>query len=165
MRVLKTDAVGPQIAWPWVVYDIIPSSPQSRGTLSRENLETGETQAISGPIDVSYYAYDGEALAWISGDTNSIFLQTPINAPPMQLFAGAHLQFVSLNQRLVGWGQVQGALAFDRKLGIVVQLSNLLEYYPAISAQAMDWLYQPNPNATDPFSGTVYELGDVSQLP
>jgi hypothetical protein len=165
MRVLTVNAVGPQIAWPWVVYDVVPSSSTSHGTLSRENLETGEIQAIKGPIDVSYYAYDGEALAWISGDTNSVFLQAPISAPPMQLFAGAHLQFVSLNHRLVGWGQVEGALVFDRKLRMVVQLSNLLDYYPAISAQAIDWLYQPNPNATDPFSGTVYELGDVSQLP
>lgn len=165
LRVLEKNAVGPQIVWPWVVYDTVPSSPASHGTLSRENLETGETQAIRGPTDVSYFAYDGEALAWISGDTSSVFLQTPINAPARQLFTGAHLQFVSLNQRLVGWGQVEGALAFDRKLGLVVQLSNLLEYYPAISAQAIDWLYQPNPNAIDRFSGTVWELGDMSQLP
>jgi hypothetical protein len=165
MRVLKVNAEGPQITWPWVVYDLVPSSPTSHGTLSRENLETGEIQAIRGPVDVSYYAYDGEALAWISGDTNSVFLQSPIDAPAKQLFAGAHLEFVSLNQRLVGWGQDEGTLAFDRKPGIVVQLSDLFLYYPKISSRAIDWLYQPNPNATDPFSGTVWELGDVSQLP
>lgn len=165
VRVLQTNAVGPQISWPWVMYDTIPNSPTSHQTLIRRNLETGETQAISGPIDVSYYAYDGEALAWISGDTSSVFLQSPLDAPPTQIFAGAHLDFVSLNQRLVGWGQNQGATVFDRKLRVVVQLSNLVNYYPAISAQAFDWLYQPNPNATNPFSGTVYELGDVSKLP
>jgi hypothetical protein len=114
---------------------------------------------------VSYCAYDGEALAWVSGDTSSVFLQSPIDTPPRQLFAGRYLQFVSLNQRLVGWGQDKGALAFDRKLGIVVQLSNLYDSYPAISASAIDWAYQPNPNAVDPFYGAVWELGDVSQLP
>lgn len=165
LRVLAANAVGPQIVWPWTTYDSIPSSPVSHGTLKRLNLETGETQAITGPIDMSYYAYDGESLAWISGDTNGVFLQSPLSAPPAQVFAGARLDFISLNRRLVGWGQVQGAMAFDRKLKIAVQLSNLVNYYPAISADAVDWLYQPNPNASNPFSGTVYELADVSQLP
>jgi hypothetical protein len=114
---------------------------------------------------VSYYAYDGEALAWISADATGVFLQSPVTEASMQLFAGAHLQFVSLDQRLVGWGQSEGAFAYDRKLRIVVQLSNLHLAYPTISDQAIDWGYQPNPNATDPFSGAVYELGDVSQLP
>jgi hypothetical protein len=76
-----------------------------------------------------------------------------------------HLQFVNLNQRLVGWGQNEGAFAYDRKLRIVVRLSNLSLAYPVIGAQAIDWGYQPNPNATDPFSGAVWELGDISQLP
>ncbi|MGH7761375.1 MAG: hypothetical protein ACREOY_08170 [Candidatus Dormibacteraceae bacterium] len=165
LRVLEANAVGPQIVWPWVVFDSVPSSPTSHGTLSRLNLETGETQAISGPIDVSYYAYDGEALAWISGDTSRVFLQSPLSAPPTQIFAGAHLDFVSLNQRLVGWGRNQGATVFDRKLRVVVQLSNLVNYYPAISAQAVDWLYQPNPKAANPFAGTVYELANMDQLP
>jgi hypothetical protein len=165
LRVIRVNAVGPQIAWPWVVYDSAPSGSSSHETLFRQNLVTGETSAVTGPVDVSYYAYDGEALAWISGDTDGVYLQAPITAAPRQLFAGAHLQFVSLDQRLVGWGQIQGAMAFDRKLGVVVQLSGLGEYYPAISAQAFDWLYQPNPATPDSFSGVVYELGDVSALP
>jgi hypothetical protein len=165
LRVLEANAVGPQIVWPWTVYDSIPNSPSSHGTLSRLNLETGETQAIAGPVDVSYYAYDGESVAWISGDTNGVFLQSPVTAPATQVFAGTHLDFISMNRRLVGWGQDQGAMVFDRKLRMVVQLSNLGNYYPAISAQAIDWLYQPNPNASNPFSGTVYELANVNQLP
>jgi hypothetical protein len=165
LRMLQANAVGPQITWPWVVYDSISLAPSARGTLVRENLQTGETQSIKGPVDVSYYAYDGEALAWISADSTGVFLQSPVTDAPRQLFAGEHLQFISLDQRLVGWGQSQGAFAFDRRLRIVVQLSNLHLAYPAISAQAIDWPYQPNPNATDAFSGAVYELGDVSQLP
>ena len=165
LRMLQANAVGPQITWPWVVYDSISLAPSAHATLDRENLQTGETQSIKGPADVSYYAYDGEALAWISADSTGVFLQSPVTGGPRQLFAGSHLQFVSLSERLVGWGQSQGAFAFDRKLGIVVQLSNLHLAYPAISPQAIDWAYQPNPNATNPFSGAVYELGDVSQLP
>jgi hypothetical protein len=86
LRVLESSAVGPQIVWPWVVYDSVPSSPESHGTLSRQNLETGQTQTLGGPIDVSYYAYDGEALAWISGDTNSVFSNTALqwNAPAVR---------------------------------------------------------------------------------
>jgi len=165
LRTLLANAVGPQIVWPWVMYDTAPTSPTASGTLSRMNLESGVTEAITGPSNVSYYAYDGEALAWISGDTTGIFLQSPVTARPTQIFAGGNLEFVTLNQRLVGWGQNQGAFAFDRKLGLVVQLSDLGNYYPAFGADAFDWLYQPNANAANPFSGTVYEMANISALP
>jgi hypothetical protein len=165
LRILAANAKGPQIEWPWVVYDVKPAAPGASATLARKNLETGQIQTIAGPADVSYFAYDGEALAWISGMTNHIFLQAPLDSSPIHLYSGTYLQFVSMNNRLVGWGQDKGAFVYDRKLHAVIQLSNLYDFYPVISDQALDWLFQPNPNATNPFEGTLYRDVDVSALP
>ena len=48
-----------------------------------------------------------------------------------------------MNSRVVGWGQDDGALAYDRKLKEVVRLSNLYDFYPVVSDSALDWIYQP----------------------
>jgi hypothetical protein len=70
-----------------------------------------------------------------------------------------------MNRRLVGWGQDKGALVYDRKLGVMVQLSDLYDFYPVISDQALDWLFQPNPNASNQFAGTVLRQVNVGDLP
>jgi len=128
-------------------------------------METGQVQEIAGPTDISYFAYDGQSLAWISGDTNAIYLQSPFNSDPVQLYSGHYLQFVSINRRLVGWGQDTGALVYDRKLRKVIQLSNLYDFYPVMSDQALDFLFQPNPNASNRYDGTIWEGLDVADLP
>jgi hypothetical protein len=165
LRIVAANARGPQIVWPWVVYDVKPTEPGQPATLERQNLETGAIERIVGPTDVSYFAYDGEALAWISPDGTHVFLESPLDSPPVQLTSTDHAQFVSMNRRLVGWGQSGGAFVYDRKLGAIVQLSDLHGFYPVMSAQALDWLYQPDPNASNRYDGTVWRDVDVAQLP
>jgi len=165
LRVIAHDARGPQIVWPWVVYDVKPSGPGAPSTLVRHNLETGAIEPIAGPTNVSYFAYDGEGLAWVSGDGTEAFLQSPLDSRAVQIASGSHLQFMCMNRRLVGWGQDQGTMVYDRKLRVVVQLSNLLGFNPVMSDQALDWLYQPNPSASNPFEGTVWRDVNVSDLP
>jgi hypothetical protein len=173
LRVLAADAKGPQIVWPWVVYDVKPTAARPQAILVQQNLESGEVREIPGPTDVSYFAYDGESLAWISSGTCSpvacaptdLFLQSPLESAPLRIASGQHLQFVSMNQRLVGWGQPEGARVYDRKLRLIIQLSSLHGFYPVISAQALDWLYRPNPNASNPYEGAVRKEVNVSDLP
>lgn len=165
LRAVAADAKGPQIVWPWVVYDVKPSAPGASAPLMRQNLETGDIRRIPGPTDVSYFAYDGEALAWISVDSNHILLQSPFDSRPIELYSGRYVQFPSINRRLVGWGQDRGAFVYDRKLHTVVQLSDLYDFYPVISDAALDWLYQPDPNAVKKFEGTVWRAVNVGDLP
>jgi hypothetical protein len=165
LRVLASNAKGPQIVWPWVVYDVKPTGSGLSASLARQNLETGDVQQISGPVDVSYFAYDGEGLAWISKDTTDIYLQPTVVSAPVHIYSGRYLQFVSINSRLVGWGQDKGALVYDRKLKAVVQLSNLYDFYPVMSDHALDWLFQPNANPTNPYKDTVWREVDLSDLP
>jgi hypothetical protein len=163
IRTIAANARGPQIVWPWVVYDVKPSAGVG-ATLARNNLQTGEIQPLPGPKDPSYFAYDGEAVSWISADTNDIYLQSPMNSNPVHLSSGRYMQFVSINNRLVGWGQDAGAIAYDRKLHKIVQLSNLYDYYPIISEGALDFLFQPNASASDRFSGTLWAQFNIADL-
>lgn len=165
LRILAANAKGPQISWPWVVYDEKPATAGAPATLARENIETGEVRPIEGPADASYFAYDGEAIAWISADSQSLFVQSPLESSPSLIASGQHLQFVSVDQRLVGWGQDKGARAYDRKLKVIIELSDLHGFYPVMSAQALDWLYQPDPNAPNPYDGTVWREVNVGDLP
>jgi len=70
-----------------------------------------------------------------------------------------------VNSRLIGWGQNEGAFVYDRKLKLVVQLSDLTNFYPTIGVTGIDWLVQPNPNASDPYSNTVEQQINLSNLP
>lgn len=164
-RVLASNARGPQIVWPWVVYAVKPAANGSPTTIAKQNLESGVIEPIVGPENASYFAFDGKSLAWVSGDTNDLFLQSPLSSPARQIRSGRYLQFVSMNGRLVGWGEEKGAFVFDRKLGAVIQLSALSDFYPVVSSQALDWLFQPNPDAVNPFVGTMYHDVNITDLP
>jgi hypothetical protein len=164
LRVLAADARGPQIVGASVMYDAKPTTPGPSDQLTLQDLESGRLQKVTGPTSVSYFAYDGSAVAWIPADTNDIYLQSPIDAPPVHIFSGSFLQFVSINARLVGWGQDLGAFAYDRKLHVVVRLSNLYDLYPVISDRALDWVFQPDPAATNPFDNTIERALNVRDL-
>ena len=164
-RTLASNARGPQIVWPWVVYDSKPTTPEQQDQLARLNLVTNQTESIVGPVSVNYFAYDGTGLAWIPESNDDILFEDPVGSAPLHISSGRFLQFVGLNNRLIGWGQDSGAFVYDRKLRVIVQLSNLSDFYPVISDQAVDWVFQPNPNASNPYSGTVTKMLDLRDLP
>jgi hypothetical protein len=164
-RAIASDARGPQIVWPWVMYEAKPTSNGVEDDLTRQNLTTGAIDHVKGPASLSYFAYDGNAVAWVSGDAKELDFMASLEATPVKLFTGKFLQFVSMNSRVIGWGEEGGAFAYDRKLNAVIQLSSLSDLYPTISAGAMDWLYQPDPAAKNPFDNTVERQLDMSQLP
>jgi hypothetical protein len=155
------------------VYDVKPAAARPNAILVQQNLQSGQVREIAGPTDVSYFAFDGESLAWISSGTCSpvacaptdLFLQSPLESAPLRITSGQHLQFVSMNRRLIGWGQPEGARVYDRKLRVIVQLSGLYGFYPVVSAQALDWLYRPNAIAANPYEGAVWKGVNVSDLP
>ncbi len=164
-KVLASDARGPQIVWPWVMYDAKPTKPGAGAQMVMQNIESGEVKDLANPTDVAYFAFDGQSIAWVTGDTNDIYLMAPIGSAPLHVYSGRYLQFVSMNSRIVGWGQDKGALAYDRKLNLIVHLSSLYDFYPVMSDTALDWLFQPNPNASDPFANTLQEMVDIRELP
>jgi len=165
LRVLAANAKGPQIVWPWVMYDAKPTRPGAGAQMVLQNIESGEVTDLTSPTDLAYFAYDGQSIAWITGDTNDLYLMAPIGATPRHIYSGRYLQFVSINSRIVGWGQDKGALAYDRKLNLIVQLSSLYDFYPVTSDSALDWLFQPDPNAGDQFANTLQKMVNIGDLP
>jgi hypothetical protein len=165
LRVLATDAKGPQIVWPWVMYDAKPTRAGFGAQMVLQNIESGEVKDLLDPTDVAYFAYDGQSIAWVTGNTNDLYLMAPIGAIPRHISSGRYLQFVSMNSRIVGWGQDKGALAYDRKLNLVVQLSNLYDFYPVVSDATVDWLFQPDPQASNQFANTLEKMVDIADLP
>ena len=164
-KAIASDARRPQIVWPWVMYDSKPTSSDVKVDLTRQNLSTGAIEHIKGPVSLSYFAYDGKTVAWVSGDAKELDFMPSLEATPEKLFAGNSLQFVSMNSRVIGWGEERGAFAYDRKLNAIIQLSSLSGLYPTISAGAMDWLFQPDPAAKNPLDNTVERQLDMNQLP
>lgn len=164
-KILALNARGPQIIWPWVMYDAQAATTGAGAHMVLKNIVSSEVTDLATPTDVAYFAYDGKSIAWVTGDTNDLWLMAPIGSKPQHIYSGSHLQFVSMNSRVVGWGQNLGALAYDRKLKVVVRLSSLFEFYPVVSDGALDWLYQPDPKASDQFANTVEEMVDVADLP
>lgn len=164
-RTLAANARGPQIIWPWVMYNTKPTQPGISDQLQLQSLESGEIRDIAGPTSVSYFAYDGSSVAWIPEDNRDLYLMAPIGTTPIHIVSANYMQFVSMNARLVGWGQDIGAVAYDRELHIVVRLSDLNNSSPILSDSALDWLFQPNQGASNPFANTVQNQIDIRQLP
>jgi hypothetical protein len=165
LRVLATGAKGPQIVWPWVMYDAKPTKAGFGAQMVLQNVQSGEVKDLLDPTDVAYFAYDGQSVAWVTGNTNDLYLMAPIGAIPRRISSGRYLQFVSMNSRIVGWGQDKGALAYDRKLNLVVQLSNLYDFYPVVSDSTVDWLFQPDPQASNQFANTLEKMVNIATLP
>ena len=158
-KTIAADARGPELVWPRLVYDVKPQGAGMNADLVMLNLVTGQQTHLAGPEDVSYFAFDGNSVAWISSDGNDLRYMSSLQASPETIFSGRFLQFVTMNNRLIGWGQDLGAFAYDRKLKKVVQLSNLYDAYPVISDQALDWTFTRD--SSNPILGEI----DVSELP
>ena len=164
LKTLATNAHGPQLVWPWILYVQEPGTTGGRSDLIRRNLVTGAVDIVYPSAGMSYFAFDGGSVAWIMGN-NELFILGTIGARPVQLSAGQNLQFLSMNDRLLGWGEQDGSFVYDRKLHVIVQLATLSLFSPVLSAAALDWAFQPNPAASNPFDNYIERELDLRNLP
>jgi hypothetical protein len=164
-QTLAANARGPQISWPWVMYDVQPTTPGIADQLELRNLESGEIRTVSGPISVNYFAYDGSSVAWITQDGNSLYLMALNGGVPVLILSSSHLQFVQLNRRLIGWGQFEGAFVYDRKLRIIVRLADTYLFNPQLSDQAVDWMVRLSPITASMSDNSVLKMVNISDLP
>jgi hypothetical protein len=112
---LATKAGNPYLAWPWVAWAQITTG--SNGYVALKNLATGQTQHLQ--EQPSSMEIAGASLAY--DDTTSVYLISDIaqGTDNQQSLATAanqvdHLQFVSLNDRLVAWSQNTVTQVWDR---------------------------------------------------
>jgi hypothetical protein len=131
---LATKAGNPHLAWPWVSWNQITSG--SNGLVVLKNLETGQSaQLLAQP---SGFALVGTSLAY--DDVTSVYLvdNFPQNANHGRTLATAlneadHLQFVTLNDRLVAWSQDSVTQVYDRAEQRLVVL-------PVTDGQSDSWV-------------------------
>ncbi len=120
---LASSAGDPSLAWPWIAW--AQSTTDSEGYTALKNLETGQRlQLHQQPLSLGIA---GKSLAY--DDTSAVYLIDDITQDGVhaQLVAKAaneadHLQFVTLNDRLVAWAQESMTQVWDRTLRRLVIL-------------------------------------------
>lgn len=105
LQTLAANAAGPQIVWPWVMYVAKSTLPGAGTHLVLRDLQSGQVRDVASPSNFAYFAFDGQSVAWISADTNDLYMMAPIGSSRIHVASGRYLQFVSMTSRLIGWGQ------------------------------------------------------------
>jgi hypothetical protein len=134
------------------------------------NLDTG-VETDLGIEGASYFAATGTELAWIDASFQAISLRDLGTGRDQGIVdyraqgqAGPHLQFLSLSERLITWGQTGGAWAYDRKLDILVRLASAEPFtYVYLKGGGLDWLDGRGPG--EPRTKSVLRLLETSSLP
>ena len=109
---LATSAGEVDLCWPWVTW--AQAGPNSTGWQQFRNLVTGQTARLDD--EASYLALSGTSIAYI--DNNATLYQitdiTQGTSNPQMLWNAplyGYLDFVTMNQRLIGWNQNSAAIA------------------------------------------------------
>ena len=120
---LASGAVYANLSWPWAVW--AQEGANSAGWIEFRNLLTGKTTRLDDKP--SYLALAGTSVAYI--DNNSTLYQiddvTQGTSNPQMLWSAPpneYLDFVTMNDRLIGWNQNSAAMVYDRQLRRFVTL-------------------------------------------
>lgn len=129
-----TKAGNPYLAWPWVAWGQLATG--SGGHVVIKNLESGQSLEIQKQptglaIVGTSLAYDDTTSVYLIGDIthgidNPQMLATAVNEAD-------HLQFVTLNERLVAWTQDSVTQVWDRAEQRLVSL-------PVTNGQSDSWV-------------------------
>ena len=131
---LATKAGNPYLAWPWIAWGQITTG--SDGYVTLKNLENGQSRQLQAqPASLGMV---GTSLAY--DNTTSVYLITDITQgmESARMLATAtneadHLQFVTLNDRLVAWSQDSVTQVWDRAERRLVTL-------PVTNGQSDSWV-------------------------
>jgi len=138
VRTLATRAGIPDLSWPWALWGQFSSTAGSSGTgaIVITNLSTGQTEQLAQqPASISMA---DTSLAW--DDTTSVYLLDDFtkgtNTSTQLAYAsnpGDHLQFVTLNDRIVAWTSDSETQVYDRAEHRLVTL-------PVSSGRGVTWV-------------------------
>lgn len=125
---IATSALGPAFSWPWVAWQ--RGGTTALGPIEAKNLRSGATVTV----DATYFSLsmDGTTLAFNDPASKSISIVTDLSAHAQpQLLASAadiadHLEWPSVNDRLVAWVQTSTTQVYDRAERRLVALSTRL---------------------------------------
>jgi len=122
ISILATSAGMPVIAWPWITWGVWS------GATGYTHIEDLATKQIS-RLDVMppTIALNGRSAAYNDADSHSVFLVDDMAQPAARLIAQGvdaadHLEWITLNSRLVAWAQSTTTQVYDRAEQRVVAL-------------------------------------------
>jgi hypothetical protein len=149
------DAIGPAISWPIVVFNQHGSGTGAPpAQLMSLDVTNGTRSEIAGVTNATYFSIVGDTVVWIDEGNKSVRMRTLNDSHDLTLvsFEGGispgFVQFPSLNERIVAWGQTGGAWAYDRKLRVRVRLAAADPIGTAIvNGRGMYWFYSIDPTA------------------
>lgn len=178
-KILTHDAVSAGIAWPIAVVGHRPADATHAARFASIDLETGAETDL-GIDDASYVAVSGHSVSWIDATLRAVFLanlqtgekRTLVDYRSPDPHDGPRLQFLSLSDRLVTWDQrptgsvpAAGARAYDRKLDILVDLSDChVTGASYLKGSTLDW-FDGHCTNDQPRTATITRTVDTSGLP
>jgi hypothetical protein len=121
---IASAAGSPALSWPWVAWEEFPSPGSPRTVVA--NLDTG----WKGSLDTlpATIVLNGRSAAYSAKDLHSIWLIDDVTAPSSatQIVrtdgVADYVQWPSLNERIVAWGQDDDSVVFDRAERRLVRL-------------------------------------------
>jgi hypothetical protein len=111
---LATSAGMPVIAWPWITWGVWSDDT---GYTRIEDLGTNRTSRLD--VMPPTIALNGRSAAYNDPDSHSVFLVDDMAQPAARLIAQGvdaadHLEWITLNARLVAWAQSTTTQVYDR---------------------------------------------------
>jgi hypothetical protein len=112
---LATSAGMPAIAWPWLAWGV---SSGDTGSMRVTNLETHQVVRIDQSPPT--FALSSASAAYNDPDSMSVFLiddiatQTPARRIATGVDVADHLEWITLNARIVAWAQSTATRVYDR---------------------------------------------------
>jgi hypothetical protein len=159
VRVLAQESLGAAIAWPVAIVGRHSSAAVLGTRLVAINLATGAETDLH-IENATYYAVTPNAVAWI--DDSFQFIQIrELQSTSVRVVVdyrsqgqtGPRLQFLSMSERLLAWGQSGGAWAYDRKRNLVVRLATVEPFsFVYLKGTALEWLEGEKAGAPGPLT-------------
>ena len=118
-----TSAGMPVISWPWLAWDV---STDAGGYVELENSVSGQAAKLE--MTPPTFALDGDSAAYNDPNSQHVYLVENLNnATRGKLIAQAgsdaeHLEWITLNDRIVAWSHTTLTEVYDRKLSEIVEL-------------------------------------------
>jgi hypothetical protein len=162
---LATGAGLSTLSWPWAAWGVYPTQSDSQGYMEIKNLQTGQDihlpeQPATLVLDGVSVAYDNNSAAFLINDI------TKYHSDPQQIASSQDIEWVTLNDRLVGWKQdTTQPIVWDRLFNRPVTLpeqntADSTESW-AVGNLLVWWKYQDVVHETPP----VLQIVDTSTLP
>jgi len=180
VRVLASRSIGARISWPRALVARPAADAPRSIRLFAIDLESGAETDLK-VEDATYVAINGAALAWIDKSSSAVFVRDLVTGEqrplvdyrnPRDQNDAPYLQFLSISERLVTWEQRPrgshgsgGARAYDRKLDVVVHLSeSLVIGYVLLKGSAVGW-WDGRSSNDQPMSDVEIRFLNTKDLP